>query len=139
MHMWLAQTHLPTPGSGSQGTSLKEAHELIAETQADTIGSRMPLMINASKGFAEQRLALSGIVSQLGLKFQRRMLRIPLGNGHVECAFNMRDPLGLARYAYRFITREHCRVRRLVDPVSGGRIYADPYSCDYAESELVRA
>ena len=116
-------------------TSIKDAPALIAETQKDSVGSHMPLMINASKGFSEQRTALHSLTTSLGLNFHHRTLHIPIDNDVVICRFYMREPLALARYAYRFVTRDHCRVRELVDPAGGGRVYADPYSGTYAAQQ----
>ena len=57
-----------------QGVSLADAPELIAEEQANTIGARMPLMINASKGFSVQRRALHHVQEKLGLNVRCRPL-----------------------------------------------------------------
>ena len=121
-----------------QGTSLKEAPAVIAEEQEDTVGARMPLMINATKGFSLQRAALNGVVERLGLKFDEHTLRIPLDGGHIDCAFYARRPLDVARYLYRFVTRAHCAVRELRDPSGGGRVYADAYSGTYAAQQQRR-
>jgi hypothetical protein len=120
------------------GTSLKDAPEVIAEEQADTIGARMPLIINASKGFSEQHTALRGLADKLGLRFNARSLRMQLDGDVIECTFFMREPLALAKYLYRFVTRAHCEVRELRDPAGGGRVYADPYSGTYAEQQQRR-
>ena len=98
----------------------------------------MPLLINASKGFSEQREALGKVIDDLGLRFQKHTLKVPLGDRVVTCCFWMREPRALARYAYRFITRDHCRVEQLHDPAGGGRVYAGPYTCNYAEREQRR-
>ena len=124
--------------SPPQGTSLDNAPALIAEEQEDTIGARMPLMINATKGFAVQRAALKGVVERLGLEFEKHILRLPLDGEHVECAFYARRTLDVARYLYRYVTRAHCEVRELRDPSGGGRVYADAYSGTYAAEQQRR-
>ena len=122
----------------AQGTSIDEAPELIAEEQANTLRAEMPLMILASKGFSAQRAALNSLTDRLGLRFRHHRLRVPLDGGYVECDFHMREPLALARYAYRFVTRAHCEVHKLLDPVHHGRVYAGPYTADYAHHQQQR-
>ena len=123
----------------AQGTSLLDAPGLIAEEQKDTAGSPQPLMINASKGFSKQRAILRTVIDKLGLSFHERTLRVELGaNDVIECKFQMREPLAVARYLYRFVTRAHCEVRQLRDHAGGGRVYADPYSGTYAEEQQRR-
>ena len=96
-------------------------------------------MINASKGFSVQRAALKRFSAQLGLSFHERTLQIPVDGGEpIQCKFFMREPLAVAKYLYRFVTREHCAVRELRDPSGGGRVYADPYSCTFAEQQQRR-
>jgi hypothetical protein len=89
--------------------------------------------MDARRGLAPQRALLSLITANLGLEFSTRMLHVALApnTAPVEVALHYRKLDDVASFLFRFVAPEHCRPRELVDPVTGGRVYSDPYTGTY--------
>ena len=113
-----------------KGTSAADAPEAIATEQSDTLGAAESLHMDPRRGFRPQRAILAGITEKLGLKFHTRVISVPVGPNGDTCDIDMhyRKLEDASRFFYRFLTPGHCRPRVLIDPITGGQVYSDPYT-----------
>ena len=120
-----------------RGTSMEDAPEAISTEQLDTAGADNDLRMDARRGFAPQRKLLEPIVDRLGLKFHERQLTVTLPDGRdVNVTMHYRQLADVASFLYRFVTADDCRPRTLLDPATGERVYADPYTASEIHAQV---
>ena len=120
---------------GAQGTSLRDAPDMIAEEQLDTHGSINDLELDARQGLPGPRQRVTALARELNMEFEEKVLTVAVdGVPPIKVPVQVRSLRGAARWHFRYMTTAHCAPRTHVGP-SGERQYAEPMSCDWAHTE----